>query len=87
MPSYVISYDLRGERDYEDLYEAIKAYGAWAHILESTWAVVSNDSARAILDNLRQYTDDDDGVFVVKSGTKAAWVSVLCTSGWLKDNL
>lgn len=87
MPCYVISYDLRGARDYEDLYEAIKGYGTWAHILESTWAVVTDDSAADICDNLQQYTDNDDGVFVVKSGTEAAWVNILCESDWLKDNL
>ena len=45
MASYIISYDLRKpERNYEALYEAIKAYGTWAHINESLWAVVTSQT-------------------------------------------
>lgn len=87
MPAYIISYDLRNKRDYDDLYEAIKAYGTWAHILESTWAVVTRQSAGEILDDLRQHMDSDDGLFVVRSGGEAAWVNVECETSWLKDQL
>lgn len=87
MPCYLISYDLRRDRDYDDLYEAIKEYRTWAHVLESTWAVVTQTSAKEIRNDLEQYTDNDDGLFVVKSGTEAAWRNVLCDNEWLKDNL
>lgn len=87
MACYIISYDLRAERDYEPLHEAIKSYGTWAHILESTWAVVASKSAVEVRDHLLDHLDDDDGLFVVKSGVEAAWRSVLCKSEWLKEHL
>ena len=87
MACYIISYDLRKDRDYESLYEAIKSYGTWAHITESTWAVVTSQTAVQVRDYLLSHMDQDDGLFVVKSGIEAAWKNVICRSQWLKDNL
>ena len=87
MPCYIISYDLRNERDYSALYEAIKGYGTWAHITESTWAVVADERAAEVRDDLLQHMDDDDALFVVKSGVAAAWRNVLCKDTWLRHNL
>jgi hypothetical protein len=83
----MISYDLRKKRDYEKLYEAIKSYGTWAHILESSWAIVTDQSASSVRDRLIKFIDNDDGLFVLKSGVEGAWRSVLCIDDWLKDHL
>ena len=87
MTCYIISYDLRGERDYDALYEAIKSYGNWAHITESTWAVVTTKTAIQVRNHLSSVMDQDDRVFVVKSGVEAAWINVICKKQWLMDNL
>lgn len=89
MPCYIISYDLRKPgRNYESLYEAIKSYGTWAHILESLWAIVSNKTAVQVRDHLLQYMDSDDGLFVVKSGAEAAWHNVIYKDNtWYQNNL
>lgn len=88
MATYIISYDLRKPgRDYEDLYDAIKSYGAWAHITESTWGVVTTRSAVQVRDHLTKHLDSNDGIFVLKSGGEAAWRNVICKNKWLKDNL
>lgn len=87
MTRYIISYDLRGERDYDALYEAIKSCGSWAHITESMWAVVTTKTAVQVRDHLSSVMDQDDRIFVVKSGVEAAWRNVICKNQWLKDNL
>lgn len=87
MACYIVCYDLRKQRNYEDLYKAIKSYGTYAHILESTWAVVSQKTVEQIRNHLAAAIDNDDGLFVIKSGKEAAWQNVLCTSKWLQDNL
>lgn len=87
MPCYLVSYDLLRNRDYEPLYAAIKAYGTWAHIHESVWAVVTSQSAVQVRDTLSQHIDSDDRIFVLKSGVEAAWRGVICKSEWLKANL
>ncbi len=87
MPAYIISYDLRKQRNYDALYEVIRSYGTYAKITESTWAIVTSDSAKQIRDNLFNVTDNDDRLFVIKSGIEAAWRNVISTNEWLKENL
>lgn len=88
MPCYIITYDLRQpHRDYQRLYDAIKSYGTWAKITESTWAVITSQSASSIRDRLILYTDQDDRLFVIKSGVEAAWRNTIAKSEWLKTYL
>lgn len=88
MACYIISYDLLAPgRDYKSLNAAIKSYGTWAKITESLWAVVTEDKATAIRDKLSAHLDPNDRLFVVKSGTEAAWRKVICRSEWLKEHL
>ena len=90
MACYLISYDLRSEisaEDYKKLYAAIKAYGTWAHILESTWAVVSNGTASDVFDDLVQYVDSNDGLIVLKTAGVSKWIRVQCEDSWLKDHI
>ena len=74
-------------RDYDALIEAIKEYGTWGHITESFWAIVTESKAKDVRANLKQYLDSNDRIFVVKSGTEAAWSNVICKNEWLKKNL
>lgn len=87
MKCYIISYDLRYSRDYESLINAIKAYGYWGKINESLWAVVTNQNATQIRNNLLNYIDNDDRLFVLKSGAEGAWTNAIADNKWLKDNL
>ena len=89
MSCYIISYDLKdaSDSDYETLIDAIKGHGAWAHVTESTWAVLSEDNQKQIRDRLGKLLPDGSRLFVIKSGTAAAWKNVLCRNQWLKDNL
>ena len=87
MSTYIITYDLKNTRNYNELYEYIKSYGSWAHINESTWAIVADQSASEIRDQLKNHLETDDLIFVIRSGTEAAWTNVLCSDKWLKKNL
>ena len=88
MACYLISYDLRGSgKNYDALYDAIKAYGTWAHINESLWAVVTTKTAVQVRDDLASRVDSNDRLFVIKSGVEAAWLHSICKSEWLKENL
>ena len=84
---YIISYDMANGGNYDELYDAIESYGTWARITESTWAIETKDSATKIRDNLNQYLPEGSRLFVVRSGTEAAWFDVLCHNQWLKGHL
>lgn len=87
--SYIIAYWLSeaDKRDYQPLYAAIKACGAWAHVSHDVWVVVTNQSATSIRNSLLKHMGVRDHLFVVKSGYEAAWQNVICTNQWLIDNL
>lgn len=87
MKCYLISYDLINQRDYDSLHEAIKSYGTWAKITESFWAIVTTQSSTQIRDYLKKFMDNDDRIFVIKSGSEAAWTNSLASNEWLKKNL
>lgn len=87
MAKYAICYDLNSPgQDYEELFEAIKAYGTWWHKLDSTWIIVSSDSTETILNNLKQYIDGNDKLLVLK--LSGAWYGIgFDDYEWLHDHL
>ena len=84
---FIITYELSSQTDINVLHNAIKSYGTWAKINETTWAIITNNSAVTIRDHLSQYLNLQDRIFVVKSGIEAAWRNVECSNEWLKRNL
>lgn len=85
---YIISYDLVApNRNYTDLYNAIKRYSFWGRLTESTWAITSNKKTVEIRDELLPFIDKDDRLIVIKSGRSAAWTKVLASDSWLKQNI
>ncbi len=87
MNCYMVIYDLHVGADYEGLASAIKAYGTWAKITESSWAVVTQATAAQVRDNLMSYIGGGDRLFVLRSGGEAAWINALCRDEWLKNRL
>lgn len=88
MSLYQISYDLRKQRNYDALYERIKAYGSWCHALESSWVISTSQTATQVRDNLRQAMDGDDGLLVTRLSGEAAWYGLSKDrSAWLKTQL
>jgi len=87
--TFIISYDLAdgSSLDYQELFDAIKSYGTWAKITKSTWAIVTEAKATEVRDHIISYLPPDSRLFVIKSGSIAAWRNPICRSGWLKKHL
>lgn len=85
---YIVSYDLcQPGRDYNLLYNALRTFPSWGKLTETTWAVVSKNSAVEIRNYLRLYMDVSDRLIVIKSGQVAAWTQVIANNLWVKENL
>jgi hypothetical protein len=84
---YIISFDLKPNRSYRNFHEAIKAFGTWARVTESTYAVVTESSAKTIRDYLVQFINPEERIFVIRSGGKAAWHQAISDTDWLKKFL
>lgn len=88
MNCFIISYDLCSpDRNYNQLYSAIKSYGTWGRLTESTWAIVTNSTAVQIRDFLMKFIDNNDRLVVIKGGKEAAWIHTLASNSWVKQNL
>lgn len=87
MRCYIVSYDLKEGGDYAPLIEALKSYTAWAHVTESTWAVVSDDDQKQIRDHLAELIPEGSRLFVVRSGGAGAWRNVICSKAWRSARL
>ncbi|PYG00174.1 CRISPR associated protein Cas2 [Georgenia satyanarayanai] len=89
MTTYLVTYDLTAPgRNYDDLYEAIKSYGTWAHVVESVWEICSDTTTAAhVRDHLGQFLDGNDKIFVTVVGRESAWRGLReSLTAWLKKN-
>ena len=88
MSSKIIEYDLRQPgRNYDALYNAIKNYGTWARITESTWFIKTTETCVQVRDKLSKQMDSNDRIFVGELSGTAAWKNTICDGEYLKDNL
>lgn len=85
--SYIVSYDLADGGVYEKLFEKLKSYSGWAHITESTWAVLTTKEASEIRDEIGKVLVEGSRLIVVESANVAAWRNPICSNKWLKDNV
>lgn len=85
---FIISYDLCSpSQDYNQLYSAIKSFGTWGRLTESTWAIVTDSTVVQIRNFLMRFIDNDDRLIVIKGGKEAAWVHTIADNNWIQQNL
>lgn len=77
---YLISYDLQTPgKDYNSLYNILKSAPGWAHYLESTWFISSNESLEFWHEKIKNVIDANDNFFIVD-------ISDSGSDGWLPRN-
>lgn len=84
---YDVSSDVGADAVYHALREAITAYGTWAHISKSCWAIKTTQSAAEVRDALLRLMRPQDRLFVVQTAHVAAWNNVMCTNEWLREHI
>lgn len=77
MKPYTVSYDLRRQRNYQNLYDALSTYPQAVRILESIWLLTTSRSAVEIRNHLSQHIDGDNRLFVAALTGEAAWSGLL----------
>jgi hypothetical protein len=90
-PAILIAYDLHYPRaeTYDELIEAIKAFGDWWHHLETVWIVRCTNSPTEVRERLRSHIGEEDQLLVIDiSSVTADWLGINDAGNqWLKDNL
>lgn len=62
---YLVSYDLNEpDKDYSAIIDAIGRYANPYRVLKSQWLICSNKSAKEIFNQLVEFVDEDDKLFV-----------------------
>ena len=87
MARYIVTYDLVSPgQNYEELHKRIKSYGTWAQLAESSWAIMSNQTAVEVRDHLKAALDSNDRLLVGRLGS-SAWIGLKPdVTTWLKRN-
>jgi len=81
MALFILSYDLRNQRNYQALYDELESFGA-VRVLESCWCFNRiNTTTAGLRDHFSQFIDSDDGLFVSEV---SSWASRK-TDGTPKD--
>jgi hypothetical protein len=87
MLCYVINVEAQDAQTLAAMHAAVKNFSGWARITSSCWAVMTDQPAKAVRDELAAILQPGDRLFVLRSGTEAAWRNVRCSNEWLKKNL
>ncbi|WP_427024861.1 hypothetical protein ACP4J4_02670 [Aureimonas ureilytica] len=74
MPNYLISYDLRKQRNYDALIQQLRDWNCISP-LRSVWLGTLNGTASGVRDALRKHCDGDDGLLVVELVKGADWAT------------
>jgi hypothetical protein len=88
MSLFLVSYDLRARKDYPELWDAIAELDGFK-VLDSVYLLALEDrtTANQVLEHLRTFIDDDDGMVVIEFEKKpAAFKCKPGTAKWLRDH-
>lgn len=89
MPHFLITYDLRKQREYSKLIKQLRDWNAISP-LESVWFATLKGPASTIRDILKSLTDSDDGILLVELKVGADWATYNVNEkagDWLKTNV
>jgi hypothetical protein len=86
--TYIVTFDVSSNYD-ASLKEAMKSYGFYCPINSSCWAIRTEQSAVQIRDKLNSVAAASDKIFVIRSGTEAAWTNSYGPKNdeWLREHL
>lgn len=89
MNCYIVSFQAKQRSTRDALRERMRSFGAYCPINATCWALMSDKKATEIRDDLKAPLEKGDRIFVIRSGTEAAWRSAISPkhSEWLKKNL
>lgn len=89
MPKYLVTYDLRKQRNYAGLIKVLRDWKAISP-LESVWFATLTGPAGTITNLLRAQMDADDGLLVVELKPGADWATANVNengAAWLQSNV
>jgi len=89
MACYIVIYDVHDASRIKKVEDLLKKYNGQCAINDVSWAILSDKKASEIRDEIMALLVAPDRLFVIRSGTEAAWYRPYSDkhSEWLKKNL
>ena len=89
MACFIVSFELQDSVRKGPLREGLMSFGGYCPINNTCWAITTNKTPKQIRDHLTTLVGPKDRIFVVRSGTAAAWRNSLGPDydEWLKKYL
>jgi hypothetical protein len=86
MTVYIVSFEINDLERRKRFKAAMREYGQCCPINEYTWAVNVEKTAAQIRDELLKIVNSADRLFIIRSGTEAAWSNLYGDKNteWLK---
>jgi len=90
MDSYLISFQLNNQKDYNKVSDCIRECSKWARVMDNVWIIKSDRKLTDIRDNISSLIKNSGGSVLVVRISNDAWgtysVSTEVTD-WMKNNI
>lgn len=89
MTCYIVTFQTNSESSSDGVHKILMSYGNYCPIHDYCWAIQTYEKATQVRDKIQRVLKPDERVFVVRSGTEAAWFNSYGekNNNWLKENL
>ncbi len=86
---YIVIFEVSNPTVLAALKDALKSFRSYCPLTKLSWAITTNKRAKEVRDQLAAVIGPADRLFVVRSGTEAAWRNPFGpkNSDWLRKNL
>jgi len=87
--TYIVTFETASQENLEKIEKLLKTYPGYCPIHKYCWAIFSDSKPIDIHNHLKQALGLNDRLFVIRSGTMAAWSNSYGEQHdeWLKKNL
>ena len=89
MTTYIVTFEVNDPARRLKVKEKLKEFNYYCPIHENAWAIITEKKSAEIRDIISSLTIPEDRIFVIRTGTEAAWRNIYGeeNSEWLKKNL
>lgn len=90
MDSYLISFHLNNQEDYDQVSERIRSYPKWARVMKNVWIIMSDSKITDIRGGISSIINDNGGSVLVIKVNHAAWGTYAVdrdVTDWMKENI
>ena len=88
MTAYIVTFEVSDPTIKDNLTEKLKQFEGYCPIHAHCWVVLSNQEPADIYDFVTKGLGVSDKIFIIRSGTKAAWYTLGDPyDTWLKERL